>query len=459
MASFLVVAGQVVLAAVLLFFGLFAASSFIEGQGRAFRRSLFVLAFIGVLNLSLYLVADGIGRVGFGLALVLAAATLLFFYLSPKPRKALEVAARPRRVDERDVVFARFDLRPGSAEFIEYYRMRPEHHDRDAVTRKLPDILTAPHLKKNPLLLPLAAAEFDFLEGLLTRVSGEEDAPALPVDLSPRRNSELIKDIARYLGADDCGVARLNPDFTYSHIGRGPGPYGLEIGLDHRFAIVFALEMGTAMVASAPDAPVVVETGRRYVEAARIGIILAGFLRRLGHPARAHIAGSNYQVILPPVAWEAGLGEMGRLGTLVTTGYGPRARLGLVTTDFPMEPDRPAVLGVQDFCSRCLKCARNCPAGAIPLGPPELDNGVRRWVIDREACYEFWRRRGTDCAVCLAVCPYSHPPSLFHRLVRQAASASRPGQAALIRADDFFYGKKPKRLRRGWAARWTVRIS
>ena len=449
---FLAAAGQIIFVVIILFFGLFAAASLLERQGRAFRRSLFSLVLIAGFNISLYFLPGRAGTIGFGLVLALTAAGLLFFFLSPRPRQVIEIVGPIRRIDERDVVFSRFDLQEGSSAFIEYYRKRPESENRDGAIRRIPDILSASHQKKNPLLFVLASAEFDFLENLLSLTKGEA-SPEPPISLSPGQNSALVKDIVRYLGADDCGIARLNPDFIYSHVGRGPEPHGYEIVPEHCFAVAFTVEMDTTMVAAAPDAPVIVETGKKYVEAARIAIVLADFLRRLGHPARAHIAGSNYQVMLPPIAWEAGLGEMGRLGVLVTPKYGPRARLGMVTTDFPMEPDRPVIFGIQDFCSRCFKCAQNCPARAIPIGDKSLENGVRRWVIDREKCYEFWRRAGTDCAVCLAVCPYSHPANLFHRITRGAASISRPGQAALIWADGFYYGRKPKRSQRGWTVR------
>jgi ferredoxin len=449
---FLVAAGQAVLAVIILFFGFFAATSLSEGQGRAFRRSLGSLALITGFNVSLYFLSERAESLGFGLVLGLSAAGLFFFFLSPRPRQTLEIVGQIRRIDERDVIFARFDLQEGSSAFIDYYRKRPEYENKDGAIRKIPDILSVPHQKKNPVLFALAAAEFDFLDPLLSRTKGEA-SPESPIGLSPGQNSALVKDIVRYLGADDCGIARLNPDFIYSHVGRGPEPYGTEIVPEHRFAVAFTVEMDTAMVAAAPDAPVIVETGKKYVEAARIAIVLADFLRRLGYPARAHIAGSNYQVMLPPIAWEAGLGEMGRLGVLVTPKYGPRTRLGMVTTDFPMETDGPVMFGIQDFCSRCLKCAHNCPARAIPAGDKSLENGVRRWVIDRERCYEFWRRTGTDCAVCLAVCPYSHPENPFHGVIRGAASISRPGQVALIWADGFYYGRKPERPRRGWAVR------
>ncbi len=454
--TFLAAAGQSVFILILLFWLFFAATSLAEGQGRAFRRSLGVLGLIAGLNVLLYLLPGRIGNMGFGLVLALTAAGLIFFLLSPRPRREIEVVGRPRRIDERDVVFARFDLQAGSPEFREFYRRRPEYEEKDASIRKIPDILSAAHQKKNPLLFSLASAEFDFLEHLLIQVAEEEASTTLSFNLSPPRNSAIIKDIVHYLGADDCGIARLNPDFVYSHVGRGPGPYGSEIVLEHRFAVAFAVEMDTAMVAAAPDAPVIVETGKKYVEAARIAIILADFLRRLGHPARAHIAGSDYLVMLPPIAWEAGLGEMGRLGVLITPKYGPRARLGMVTTDFPLEPDRPAVFGAQDFCSRCLKCARNCPAQAIPSGDRSLENGVRRWVIDRERCYEFWRRTGTDCAICLAVCPYSHPANPLHRLIRRATFVSRAWQPTFIWADGFFYGEKLKCYQRGRRAKSPI---
>jgi reductive dehalogenase len=452
MNGFLVAAGQTIFAGIILFFGLFAATSLAEGQGRAFRRSLGSLVLITGFNISLYFLPERAGSTGFGLVLALTAAGFLFFFLSPRPRQTVEIAGRIQRIDERDVIFSRFDLQEGSIPFIEYYKKKPEYENMDGAIRRIPEILSASHQKKSPLLFSLASAEFDFLEHLLSRTKGEASSES-PISLSPEQNSALVKDIVRYLGADDCGIARLNPDFVYSHVGRGPEPHGSEIVLEHHFAVAFAVEMDTAMGASAPDAPVIVETGKKYVEAARIAIVLADFLRRLGHPARAHIAGSNYQVMLPPIAWEAGLGEMGRLGVLVTPRYGPRARLGMVTTDFPMETDGPVISGIQDFCSRCLRCARSCPARAIPAGDKSLENGVRRWVIDRERCYEFWRRTGTDCAVCLAVCPYSHPANPFHRIVRGAASISRPGQAALIWADRFFYGQKPERPQRGWTAR------
>ncbi|MFQ5722428.1 MAG: 4Fe-4S dicluster domain-containing protein, partial [Candidatus Aminicenantales bacterium] len=278
----------------------------------------------------------------------------------------------------------------------------------------------------------------------LTKVDGQKNSENF--SLSAAENTRQIKNIVKYLGSDVCGICQLNQAYVYSHVGRGPEPYGQKIELDHKYAIVFALEMDLAMVKYAPQAPVIVETAKKYVEAARISIILADFIRCLRYPARAHIAGSNYQAMLPPLAWEAGLGELGRLGIIITRKYGPRARLGLVTTDLPLIPDKPKKWGIQEFCQKCKKCARNCPAQAIPKGEKTEENGALKWVLKREECYRFWRKAGTDCAMCIYVCPYSKPVNLFHNFIRKMTELSAAAQSLSVWSDDFFYGRFPRRL-------------
>lgn len=348
-----------------------------------------------------------------------------------------------KRIDERDIIFSRFDYKEGTKIFNDYYKRRTEYKDIDDEIRKIPDILSPHHIEKDPWNFSLASAEFDFLEHQITQVSGDKNKEE--VESSPAENTRKIKNIIDYLGSEVCGICLLNQAYVYSHVGRGPEPYGKEIELNHKYAIVFALEMDTAMIASAPKAPVIVETGKKYVEAARISIIVAHFIRRLGYSARAHIAGSNYQALLPPLAWKAGLGELGRLGILITHKFGPRARLGLVTTELPLIPDKPKALGVQDFCHKCQKCARNCPAQAIPYGEKIEENGVLKWVLNREECYRFWRKAGTDCAVCIYVCPYSKPDNIFHNLIRKIEEKSSMAQTLSIWGDDIFYGRFPHR--------------
>ena len=99
----------------------------------------------------------------------------------------------------------------------------------------------------------------------------------------------------------------------------------------------------------------------------------------------------NYRVMCDPVAYDAGLGELGRLGLLITPQFGPRIRLSIVSTNLPLVYDNPIVLGVQDFCAFCKKCAVNCPSGAVAMGEKGIYNGIEKWQSNQESCYSFWR--------------------------------------------------------------------
>ncbi len=420
----------------------FTSVSMRERERRAACRSGMAAAVLGAGILGLVLAPVGARDTVLIAVLGIVLLGLAYILLSRRPRSALVFRSSPKRIDERDVMFARFDLQEGSPRHAEYYTRKPEYEVIDSEIRELPDILSPSHLPKNPPLFALADAEFELLEHLLVTVDGP--VAEAQEHRGIEANTRLIKETVHYLGADLCGICTLDPAFVYSHVGRGPEPYGKEIELPHAFAVVFAVQMDFDMIAAAPKAPVIVETAKQYLTAARIATITAGMIRRLGFPARAHMAGSNYAAVVPPLAWKAGLGEIGRIGILLTEKYGPRVRLGLVTTDLPMQKDHPVVFGVQDFCERCLKCADNCPSSAISKGQKAMDNGAERWVIDREACYRYWRKVGTDCARCLFVCPYSKPDTPLHDAVRWAASHSSRAQIMAIKADNFFYGRHPK---------------
>ena len=74
-------------------------------------------------------------------------------------------------------------------------------------------------------------------------------------------------------------------------------------------------------------------------------------------PGRSNIPAGNDTALSIPIAAQAGLGELSRMGTLVTEEYGSRVRLAKVFTDLEIKPDRPKTFGVWAFCKRCKKCA------------------------------------------------------------------------------------------------------
>jgi ferredoxin len=354
------------------------------------------------------------------------------------------------RFDERDIQFSRVRLRPGTAEHGAYYAMRPEKLRVDDEIRAMPGLLGGGAALAEPPLFAAAEGSFFLTEALREAVDGPVAETRL--DAAPAAMTAYLKSLAFYYGAESAGVAELRPEHVYSHIGRDFRRYGEPVPFEPGYALAFTVEMDLAMVRAAPRAPAVAESGRQYVEAARTAVQLAAAVRRMGYPARAHIDGC-YRVIAPLVARDAGLGEIGRMGLLMTPRLGPRVRLGVVTTPLPLVPDRPARdAKVIDFCSRCRKCAVNCPARAIPDGPRTGPAGEERWRIDGDACFRYWNVVGTDCARCMAVCPYAHADSAFHRAVRWGVRRSSLFRRAAVRLDDVFYGRKPAA---GPSPRWT----
>lgn len=374
---------------------------------------------------------------------------LLLLLLLPIGWAAVKVETPASRYDERDIPFARFRLQPGSARYRDYYRSRPAREAADNKTRRLPGLLS-PHAREaRPLPFAAATASFQFIRELRDSVEGgnaetQPELAAAAAGLSPAEMSGWLKSLARFYGARSAGVTLLKPRHLYSHIGRGPGRYGAKISLPHTHALAFTVEMRNIPLQQGPGAAAVMESAREYAEAAGIAVQLAAFLRLLGASARAHID-ENYRVICPLVARDAGLGEIGRFGLLITPELGPRVRLAVVTTDRVLEPDAYVPdRSVIDFCTFCTKCADICPAGAVPTGGRERNNGALRWKIDADACYRYWNTVGTDCGRCMATCPYSHlplyAPGWVQRLLRHSGFARR----AFLTLDNWLYGRRPQ---------------
>ncbi len=312
----------------------------------------------------------------------------------------------------------------------------------DDKTRSLPGLLSPEASEANHLIFGATGATFAFIEELNDAVDGPVASEQVAFEAAS--GTDQVKGLARYWGARDVGITELRPYHVYSHIGRGKGAYGAPITLEHRYAIAFTVEMDHQLVGAAPAAPTILESAHQYANAATIAVQLGNLIRSMGYPALAHIDG-NYRVVAPLVARDAGLGEIGRMGLLMTPDLGPRVRLGVVTTDLPLIPDPAGYsASVLDFCRVCKKCADNCPVRAIPAGDREGIDGALRWRIDQEVCYRYWCVTGTDCARCMALCPYSYPDTPMHNLVRWAARHSGVSRRAVIWLDRLFYGPAPR---------------
>lgn len=262
--------------------------------------------------------------------------------------------------------------------------------------------------------------------------------------------TSFLKNWCLKMGALSSGVALMQP-YHYYIIGGRRERYGMEVKPEHRYGIAFTVEMDYELVSTAPRAGIILESAREYLQSGMLATQLAMTLRNLGYSATTHIDG-NYDVICPLVARDAGLGEIGRMGLLITPRLGPRVRIAVVTTDAPLLPDTPVRDNtVIDFCTICAKCARVCPSASIPEGGREEVTGGLRWKIDQESCYTYWCRVGTDCGRCMAVCPYSHPGTPLHNFIRWGIRNNFIFRRAAVWLDDLFYGRKPSQGKMpGW---------
>ncbi len=222
--------------------------------------------------------------------------------------------------------------------------------------------------------------------------------------------TKRLKKATRFFGASLVGVAEINVNWLYANHRQSLEPLELPEGV--RYAVVMAVEMDELGIATSPEAPAAAATGVGYSRLAFIASSLAEFIRNLGYTA---VPASNGVGLSVPLAVDAGLGELGRNGLLITPEYGPRVRLCKVYTDLPLEKDKPIEFGVHEFCRTCKKCAEACEVEAIGFeDEPSYDGvckssspGALKWAVDGEKCYEYWCDNGTDCSTCISVCPYN----------------------------------------------------
>jgi epoxyqueuosine reductase len=157
--------------------------------------------------------------------------------------------------------------------------------------------------------------------------------------------------------------------------------------------------------------------GLGYSKDAFILHSLAQFIRNMGYEAVATLNDTAQAI---PYAIKSGLAEYGRNGLAITKDFGPRVRFGKIFTNLPLVHDHPVKLGVKQFCEICTKCADACPAKAIPYGDPSAQVynqsniiGVKKWTVDGEKCFSSWVNQGTECGICIRVCPYNKGMSTF----------------------------------------------
>ncbi len=207
-----------------------------------------------------------------------------------------------------------------------------------------------------------------------------------------------VRDVARRAGAVAVGITRVQDHHLYA---------GKRCDLPYAVSVAVAMDREAMCTVPSEEATRAVMDAYRRV--GRVAIAVAEHARAAGRLARAetNLEEGSSEVLHVPVAIDAGLGQLGKHGSLITAEHGSNVRLATVLTDLPLVVDNPVDLGVDDFCATCRVCTTNCPPHAI-FDLKQVVRGVEKWYVDFDACVPYFSDNG-GCGICIEVCPWSEP--------------------------------------------------
>lgn len=213
-----------------------------------------------------------------------------------------------------------------------------------------------------------------------------------PATLSSEELTGVLKRRAAELGISAIGVARYDPHYTFE-------PYKNDQPGDR--VIVCVLEQNYAATQTIPSHVSERAALHGYAELLMRATALSELLIDHGYRARTHdVQGED---VVLHYAVEAGLGQMGLNGQVLTPQAGSRCRITTINTDAPLVPDEPVDYGIHKICDACKVCVRRCPSGAIP-GRRRMYRGVEKAKLNTARCFPVVAR-ADGCAICMKVCP------------------------------------------------------
>jgi epoxyqueuosine reductase len=258
-------------------------------------------------------------------------------------------------------------------------------------------------------------------EGFQSPIQPDTPVASAPVEIDdPARMATEVKRIAKFFGADLCGITEYDERWIYaSQVDtRDFSETPVEMPEGMTSVIVLGHQMDLPLVQTYPSALAGAATGREYSHEAAIVMQLAAYIRNLGYQA---VPSMNDTGLVIPYAIKAGLGEYARNQVVITPEFGPRLRFSKIFTNLPVGHDVPRPLGVKQVCDICTRCADACPVKALPFGAPSDEvtsqssiKGVVKWTSDAEKCFSYWAKLASDCGICLRVCPFNRDFTKWH---------------------------------------------
>ena len=274
-------------------------------------------------------------------------------------------------------------------------------------------------------------------------------APAQRPPGDDNDNAAMVKAALYFLGSDAVGIGPCPEWAWYSHDAEGT-----RIEPGHPNAVVAIVDQGrdTMEGSSGDDWISYLQSMRSYLRGQIHCNVAADLIRRCGYEAEVQSAFQG-NVLQPPLALLAGLGEVSRIGEVILHPLlGPRLKTTVLTTDMPMTHDKPLDFGLQNFCNNCNKCARECPSGAITAGPKVMFNGYEIWKSDSQRCltYRLTNQGGSMCGRCMKTCPWNLEGLFAEAPFRWVASNVPVLARPLARLDDMVGNGRINPVKKWW---------
>jgi len=225
--------------------------------------------------------------------------------------------------------------------------------------------------------------------------------------------TEAVRSFALAHEADALGIASMDPLYVFEGYDIEE-PWVIVLGLAHDY------ERLKEVPSDETNGVGVCDVGDQYARGTRASYALANWIREKGYKANPYPGPMAGALALIPAAIAAGLGELGKHGSLISRHFGSGVRLAGVTTDMPLIPSGRDRFGADEFCSTCQICTQACPPAAISPHK-QMVRGVERWYVDFDKCIPFFAE-AASCGICIAECPWTRPavrPKLLETMARR----------------------------------------
>jgi len=171
--------------------------------------------------------------------------------------------------------------------------------------------------------------------------------------------------------------------------------------------ILVGVEMDYEHFGVAPELPAATEAMKQYDRGTESSLAAGELLLANGYFGWGHSGTRAGRFLLVPAAEYAGLGKLGKHGSLISKQYGSSLRLGAVLTNAELNLDGKIDFGSEDFCVNCQICVRECPVDALS-NEKQLVRGVEKYYVNFDKCLPYFLDHN-GCGICASKCPYSRP--------------------------------------------------